>query len=364
MTIPYSRQSIDQSDIDAVTEVLRSDFLTCGSKVPEFEQALSDYVGSYYTVAVGNCTEALHLSLLAAGIKPGDEVITSPNTFVATANAILYVGATPVFADIDPFTYNIDPEDIKRKITSKTRAIIPVHFAGASCFMNKIWDITKEHNLVVIQDAAHALSSKYGSRKIGDSNLDFTCFSLHPVKPICTAEGGLITTNSYTNYQTLCELRSHGRKGQLQIALGYNYRMTDIQAALGISQLKKLDSFLEKRQKIASYYFEKLSSNNQIKLPFLDIQSSWHLFVIQIPNRDKIKQYLNNHGISAQIHYQPVYLHPYYQQLGYQKGLCPIAEDYSEHCLSLPLYPGLTQEQQDYVIKTLEDAINEFQDFA
>jgi len=360
MQIPYSRQSIDQSDIDSVVEVLKSDFLTCGKKVPEFEEAIANYVGSYYAVAVGNATEALHLSLLAAGIKPGDEVITSPNTFVATANAILYVGAIPVFADINQFTYNVDPEDIKRKITSKTKAIIPVHFAGSACFMNDIWDIAKENNLIVIQDAAHALSTKFRGKRIGSFNLDFTCFSFHPVKPICTAEGGLIATNSYTNYQTLCELRSHGRKGQQQVMLGYNYRMTDIQAALGISQLKKLDNFLEKREYIAGYYFEKLLNNKKINLPIIDFNSSWHLFVIQIPNRDKVKQYLNDHGIGAQIHYPLVYSHPYYQQLGYRKGLCPIAEDYSEHCLSLPLYPDLTQEQQNYVIKTLEEALNEF----
>jgi dTDP-4-amino-4,6-dideoxygalactose transaminase len=355
--ISYSRQLIDQNDIDAVVDVLKSNYLTCGDKVPEFEEVISTYVGSKYTVAVGNCTEALHLSLIAAGIKPGDQVVTSPNTFAATTNAILYVGAKPVFADIDPYTYNIDPEDIKRKITSKTKAIIPVHFAGSPCDMDEIWYLSAKYGLIIIEDAAHALSAEYKGQKIGGLKSDFTCFSLHPVKPITTGEGGLITTNNYTNYQTLRELRSHGRQGQYQISLGYNYRMTDIQAALGISQLKKLDNFRQQRLKQAVYYYKNLDAEIN---PMLDDESSWHLFVIQVSNRDKIKQYLNDRGIGAQIHYMPVYYHPYYQQLGYQKGLCPVVENYYEHCLSLPLYPGLTIDQQDYVIKTLEEALNEF----
>jgi dTDP-4-amino-4,6-dideoxygalactose transaminase len=362
--INYSRQSIDQSDIDSVTEVLKSDFLTCGPKVPEFEEAIADYVGSKYAVAVGNCTEALHLSLLSAGIESGDQVITSPNTFAATANAILYVGAKPVFADINPYTYNVDPEDIERKITHKTRAIIPVHFAGRPCDMDEIHDLAKKYGLIVIEDAAHALSAEYKGQKIGSSKSDMTCFSFHPVKPICCGEGGIITTNSYMYYAELKALRDHGRINGKQIYLGYNYRMTNFQAALGISQLSKINWFWKQRFDIACYYqFQKLAYNKQITLPkinSLDCLSSWHLFVIQIPNRDKVKQYLNDRGIGAQIHYQPVYLHPYYQQLGYKKGLCPIAEDYSEHCLSLPLYPDLTREQQDYVIKTLEESLSEF----
>jgi perosamine synthetase len=358
MTIPYSRQSIDQSDIDTVVEVLKSDMLTNGPKIPEFEQAISKYVNSKYAVAVSNCTTALHLSLLAAEIKPGDEVITSPNTFAATANAILYCGAKPVFADINPHTYNIDPEEIENKITHKTRAIIPVHFAGRPCNMDEIYQIANRYGLIVIDDAAHGLSAEYKGQKIGGLKSDFTCFSFHPVKPCTCGEGGCVTTNNYNHYIKLKALRDHGRINGQQEMLGYNYRMTDFQAALGMSQLKKLDDFWQQRFKQALYYYKNL--NQKITTPLLNEWSSWHLFVIQIPNRDKVKQYLNDRGIGAQVHYLPVYYHPYYQQLGYQKDLCPITEKYYEHTLSLPLYPGLTQEQQNYVIKTLEEALNEF----
>jgi perosamine synthetase len=362
MNIPYSRQQIDQSDIDAVIDVLRSDILTRGPKTNEFEQKFADYVNSKYAVAVANATCALHISLLTAGIQPGDEVITSPNTFAATANSILYVGAKPIFADIDPNTYNIDPKDIERKITHRTRAIIPVHFSGRPCEMEEIHDLAKRYGLVVIEDAAHAISASYKGQKIGGLQSDITCFSMHPVKCMTTGEGGMITTNDYGYYIKLKALRDHGRINGQQEILGYNYRMTDFQAALGISQLSKINDFWEQRGEIVINYFDKLPKSITPLTDNRSFISSWHLFVIQIPNRDKVKQYLNDRGIGAQIHYQPVYLHPYYQRLGYKKGLCPIAEDYYEHCLSLPCYPGLTQEQQDYVIKTLEDALNEFQD--
>jgi perosamine synthetase len=361
MNIPYSRHFIDQSDINAVTEVLQSNILTRGPKTEYFEQKFAEYVNSKYAVAVANATCALHISLLTAGIQPGDEVITSPNTFAATANSILYVGAKPVFADIDPNTYNINPEDIRKKITSKTKAIIPVHFSGRPCEMEEIYDLAKRYGLVVLEDAAHAVSASYKGQKVGGLQSDMTCFSFHPVKPFCTGEGGMITTNDYGYYIKLKALRDHGRINGQQEILGYNYRMTDFQAALGISQLSKIGNFHGERLLIAGKYFSELENNKKIKLPKGSPPiSSWHLFVIQIPNRNKVKQYLNDHGIGAQIHYMPVYYHPYYQKLGYQKGLCPIAEDYAEHCLSLPLYPGLTQEQQDYVIKTLEDTLNEF----
>jgi dTDP-4-amino-4,6-dideoxygalactose transaminase len=363
MLIPYSHQYIDEDDIQSVINVLQSDFLTDGPETKKFELMVSEYIGCKYSVAVSNCTSALYLSLLVADIKENQEVITTSNTFVATANVIKQIGAIPVFADIDPNTYNIDPEDIKRKITNKTKAIIPVHFAGRTCDMEEIYKIAKQYSLIVIEDGAHSFSAQYNYEKIGNLDSLTTCFSFHSVKPLVCGEGSIITTNNEQLYKKLLALRNHGRINGQQIYLGYNYRMTDIQSALGLSQLKKIDWLLNERKAIVSYYVEKLSNNSQIKLPILDStnnQSSWHLFVIQISNRDKVKQYLNDHGIGAQIHYIPVYYHPYYQELGYQKGLCPIAESYYENCLSLPLYPGLTQEQQDYVIKTLEEALNEF----
>jgi perosamine synthetase len=361
MNIPYSRHFIDQSDIDAVTEVLKSDWLTCGDKIPEFEQKICDYTGAKYTVAVSSGTAALHCALLTAHLQPKDEVIVPAITFAATANAVLYCGAKPVFADINPHTYNIDPQDIERKITNKTKAIIPVHMTGRPCEMDEIWTIAKKYNIIVIEDACHALGAKYRGNKIGNLQSEMTCFSLHPVKNITVGEGGLITTNSAIVAQYLREFRNHGRnKSGDQMHIGYNYRLTDFQAALGISQLNKIDDFWDKRCQIIIEYFAKLPENITPLTDNISYSSSWHLFVIQIPNRNKVKQYLNDHGIGAQIHYMPVYYHPYYQQLEYQKGLCPIAEDYYEHCLSLPCYVGLTQEQQNYVIKTLEEALNEF----
>lgn len=357
MTIPYNHQTIDQSDIDAVIEVLKGDYLTCGPMIEKFEEAFAEYVGSKYAIAVSSCTAALHLSLLAAGIGPGDEVITTPITFAATANAILYVGATPVFADIDPLTYNIDPEDIARKVTPKTRAIIPVHFAGRPCEMDRIWNIAEELDLFVIEDAAHALGATHKGQRIGGlKKTDLTCFSFHPVKHITCGEGGMITTNSKTVAMYLKEYRNHGRnKSGYQMHIGYNYRMTDMQAALGLSQLQKSDDFLRERIGVAKYYY----FNGVCSYDLFPWNSSWHLYVIQVPDRDKVKQYLNEHEIGAQIHYKPVYLHPYYQGLGYGKGLCPIAEEFAEHCLSLPCYVRLGTEQQDYITRCLEDALNE-----
>lgn len=367
--IPYGRQSIDEDDIQAVVEVLRSDFLTTGPVITAFEKFVAEYTGAKYAVAIANGTAALHAACFAAGIGEGDEVITTPITFAASSNCVLYCGGTPVFADIRPDTYNIDPEDIRKKITDKTKAIIAVHFTGQPCEMDEIHAIAKEHNLYVIEDAAHALGADYKGRKIGSIS-DMTTFSFHPVKHITTGEGGMITTNNEKFYERLKLFRTHGitRDTNLmthdegawyyqQLDLGYNYRITDIQCALGISQLKKLDAFVTRRRELVERYNMAFSDIDGIVSPRqLDgCNNSWHLYVIQVQNRKKVFDALKNAEIAVNVHYIPVYRHPYYQNNGYGDICCPNAEDYYAHCISLPLYPELTDAQQEYVIRTVKE---------
>lgn len=369
--IPYGRQTIEEDDIQAVVDVLRGDYLTTGPKIAEFEKMVADYVGAKYAVAISNGTSALHAACYAAGIGPGDEVITTPLTFAASANCVLYCGGTPVFADVDERTYNIDPEDIRRKITDKTKAIIAVHLAGQPCEMDKIHQIAREYSLLVIEDGAHALGSEYNGKKIGTLS-DMTTFSFHPVKPITTGEGGMIVTDNEELYQKMILFRSHGitRDESLltrnegpwyyqQLELGYNYRITDIQCALGCSQMKKLNCFLERRRQLAKRYDEAFAGCANIVIPYQmpDAASGWHLYIIQVKNRDRreVFERLRNEGIGVNVHYIPVYMHPYYQEHGYSKVHCPRAEEIYARMISLPLYPGLTEEQQDEVIaKVLE----------
>lgn len=373
--IPYGKQTIEQDDIQAVVDVLKSDFLTTGPKIAEFEQTVADYVGAKYAVAISNGTSALHAACFAAGIEPGDEVITTPLTFAASANCVLYCGGTPVFADVDPKTYNIDPEDIQRKITDRTKAIIAVHLAGQPCDMDAIHSIAREYGLIVIEDGAHALGSVYKGKKVGSMS-DMTTFSFHPVKPITTGEGGMIVTDNEDFYKKMILFRSHGitRDDSMmtrndgpwfyqQFNLGYNYRITDIQCALGCSQMKKLDRFLARRKEIVARYNEAFADCDNIITPYQlsDTESGWHLYIVQVKKCDRRQVFENmrEKGIGVNVHYIPVYMHPYYQEHGYENVHCANAEEIYSHIISLPLYPGLTSEQQDYVIDTLKSLCEE-----
>ena len=373
--IPYGKQTIEQDDIQAVVDVLKSDFLTTGPKIAEFEQTVADYVGAKYAVAISNGTSALHAACFAAGIGPGDEVITTPLTFAASANCVLYCGGTPVFADVDPKTYNIDPEDIRRKITDRTKAIIAVHLAGQPCDMDAIHSIAREHGLIVIEDGAHALGSVYRGKRVGSLS-DMTTFSFHPVKPITTGEGGMIVTDNEEFYKKMVLFRSHGitRDASMmtrndgpwfyqQFDLGYNYRITDIQCALGCSQMKKLDRFLVRRKEIVARYNEAFADCDNIITPYQlsDTESGWHLYIVQVKNCDRrqVFETMREKGIGVNVHYIPVYMHPYYQEHGYENVHCANAEEIYSHIISLPLYPGLTSEQQDYVIDTLKSLCGE-----
>lgn len=373
--IPYGKQTIEQDDIQAVVDVLKSDFLTTGPKIAEFEQTVADYVGAKYAVAISNGTSALHAACFAARIGPGDEVITTPLTFAASANCVLYCGGTPVFADVDPKTYNIDPEDIRRKITDRTKAIIAVHLAGQPCDMDAIHSIAREYGLIVIEDGAHALGSVYKGKKVGSMS-DMTTFSFHPVKPITTGEGGMIVTDNEDFYKKMVLFRSHGitRDDSMmtrndgpwfyqQFDLGYNYRITDIQCALGCSQMKKLDRFLARRKEIVARYNEAFADCDNIITPYQlsDTESGWHLYIVQVKNCDRrqVFEAMREKGIGVNVHYIPVYMHPYYQEHGYENVHCANAEEIYSHIISLPLYPGLTSEQQDYVIDTLKSLCEE-----
>lgn len=374
--LPYGHQSITEKDIQAVVETLRSPYLTQGPKIEEFEKSVAHYVGAKYAVAFSNGTAALHGACYAAGIVEGDEVITSPITFVATSNAVLYCGGTPVFADIDEQTYNIDPNEILNKITTKTKAIIPIDFTGQPVDLNKIMGIANEHNLVVIEDGAHSFGATYKGKKVG-SQAHMTMFSFHPVKPITTGEGGIITTNSEEYYVKLRSFRSHGigktpysaEQGEWyyeMMDLGYNYRMTDIQATLGLSQMNRIDRFIERRREIAKLYNEKLAGIPAITIPeqLTGTESGWHLYSIQINSsllskpRKEIFEEMRALNIGVHVHYIPVYWHPYYQELGYEKGICPKAEKWYDHALTLPIFPEMTDEDVVDVVNALKKLIS------
>jgi len=367
--LPYGKQHLDHDDIQAVLEVLCSDLLTTGPKVSDFEKALAQKTGANYAVVLNSGTAALHAAYFAAGVQPGDEVITSPITFAATANAALYLNAKPVFADVRPDTVNINPEEIEKLITSQSKVLAPVDFSGHPADLKEIKEIANKHNLVVVEDAAHALGATYHDRPVG-SIADMTTFSFHPVKHITTGEGGAVVTNNKEYYQKLLAFRSHGMiKGKNKLTdyhgpwyhemqfLGYNYRITDIQCALGISQLKKLDQFLTRRQVLVDYYnreFENLSEKVDTPVTLPGTNPAWHLYIIRLkgkkPPRRQLFEALRRAGIGVQVHYIPVYWHPYYQKLGYVRGSCPVAENYYGRTLSLPLFPAMSEDDARRVV--------------
>jgi len=375
--IPYGKQYIDDDDINAVVEVLRSDFLTTGPMVKNFEEALADYLGVKHVVVLSNGTAALHAACFSAGIGPGDEVITTPITFAASANAVLYCGGTPVFADIDPLTYNIDPQSIENQITERTKAIIPVHFTGQPCDMEAILKIAKKYNLIVIEDGAHVLGAEFKGDVLGCSGNMMT-LSFHPVKHITTGEGGAVVTNDEELYKKLKLFRSHGiTKDYIDLnhstepwyyeqhELGYNYRISDIQCALGVNQLKKNPDFLKKRRAIADQYNDAFEHIEGIVLQkqIENVNSSWHIYLIQLEleklsvGRSVIFNALRDSNLGVNVHYIPVYYHPYYRNLGYEKGICPKAENLYERIITIPLFPTMTKNEVDYVIETVKKII-------
>ncbi len=385
--IPYGRQSIDQEDINAVVETLKSDLLTTGPKVDEFERRVADYVGVNHGVAVNSGTAALHAAMFALGIGPGDEVIVPPITFAATANCVLYMGARPVFADVDPDTLLINPSEVERRITSRTRAIIGVDYAGQPCDWDALRRLADAHGLVLVDDACHALGAEYKGLKVG-ALADMTVFSFHPVKHITTGEGGMVVTNASGLAQRMALFRSHGitrdsalfagRIGSVadagdrtpdygswyyqQIDLGYNYRITDIQCALGISQLGRLEVFLARRREIAKRYDETFAGMAGVRpLAMHDGNlHAYHLYVVRVDaqRRDELFNGLRERGIGVNVHYIPVHLHPYYRKvLGTAPGQCPVAEAAYEEIISLPIFPDLTEEEQDRVVQALKSIL-------
>lgn len=373
--IPYGRQTISEADIQAVVDVLRSDFLTQGPAIERFEKAVADYCGARYAVAVSNATAGLHIACIAAGLGAGDRLWTSPNTFVASANCGLYCGAEVDFVDIDPQTYNLDVRLLRQKLVQAAaenrlpKVVIPVHFAGQSSDMAEIARLAEQYGFTVIEDAAHAIGGRYRGEKIGAcSHSAMTVFSFHPVKIITTGEGGMVMTNDATLYETLIRARSHGitRSPERmlkkdpppwyyeQLELGFNYRITDLQAALGVSQMTRLDEFVQRRHFLANRYHQKLAD-----LPLItpyqhpDNYSAYHLYVIRLQSKRKIFEGLRKAGIGVNVHYIPVHTQPYYRELGFQDGDFPEAEAYYAEAISLPLYFDLTEAQQDTVIETL-----------
>ena len=376
--IPYGRQHITDEDINAVVEVLKSDFLTQGPNIKMFEDAFAAYVGAKYAIAVSNGTAALHLNAMALDVKPGDKVITTPITFVASANCVRYCGGEVVFGDIDPDTYLLDINSVRRILENDPdgnyKGIIPVNFAGRVVNLEAFRALADEFGLWIIEDACHSpggffVDSKGNKQLSGNGNFaELSIFSFHPVKHIAAGEGGMITTNDEKLYKKILNLRTHGiqQNPALKVAdhgvwyyemqeLGYNYRLTDFQAALGLSQLKRADFGLEKRRTIAKKYEAAFQG-----LPFIKGQSgvieghAYHLYIIQVPNRKELVNYLREQNIFVQIHYIPAHLMPYYKQFGWQEGDMPFAETYNKHCLSLPMYPTLTDEEQNYVIEQIE----------
>ncbi len=383
--IPYGKQNISKSDIKAVKEVLESNLITQGPIVPKFERKICELVGSRFAFAVNSATSALHISCISLGLKKGDYLWTSPNSFVASSNCALYCGAKVDFVDIDPETFNMDMKLLKKKLEVAKKAnklpkiIIPVHMAGLSCDMKSLKDLSKRYNFKIIEDASHGIGSKYNGINVGScAYSDITVFSFHPVKIITTGEGGVATTNDSDTAKKLDVLRTHGitkNKDEMlfsphgdwyfeQIYLGYNYRMTDIHAALGLNQLKRLDKFISKRNRIAEKYDSKLEALPlQTPKRVKDSYSSFHLYIVRInlgeisKSKKTIFDFLRKKGIGVNIHYIPIHYHPYYKDMNFKEGDFPETEKYYNEALSLPIYPDLSNKDQNYVVKCLKDIL-------
>ncbi|MDD5145729.1 MAG: UDP-4-amino-4,6-dideoxy-N-acetyl-beta-L-altrosamine transaminase [Candidatus Pacebacteria bacterium] len=376
--IPYGHQWIDEKDIKEVVKILKSDWVTQGPKIEEFENAIAKYCKAKYAVAVSSGTAALYAAYAVAGILPGNEIITTPLTFAATSYAALFFGAKPVFADIQEDTLNIDPVEIEKKITKKTKIISPVDFAGHPCDYDLIQKIAKKHKLLVIEDAAHALGAKYRGKKIGSFS-DMTILSFHPVKTITTGEGGMILTNDKKLYEKLKIFRNHGIIKNPKIGgwyydiknPGFNLRLTDFQSALGISQLKKVDKFIKRRREIVARYNSAFKNIKEIKIPVERdyVKSSWHIYIIRLQldklkaSRKEIFESMQKEGLGVQVHYVLLNLQPFCQEgfgMSYGAGDFPVAEKYYSEAITIPLFPKMTDKEVEYVIKTVKKVINRY----
>jgi perosamine synthetase len=378
--LPYGHQSIGEEDIQAVVDVLRSDWLTTGPRIAEFEEAFAAWVGAKYAVSFSSGTAALHGAAFAAGLKAGDEAITSPMTFAATANCVLYQNATPVFADVSPDTLNLDPQNAEACVTPRTKAILPVDYAGHPADLDAILRIAEKHGLVVIEDACHALGAEYRSRRVGGV-AHMTVFSFHPVKHLTTGEGGMVATNNLDFAETLRRFRNHGiasdvRRRQVtgqwyyeMVLLGFNYRLTDIACALGLTQLKKLEPNLARRRKIAEQYSSAFPNLTGVILPSVrsEVKPAWHLYPIRLDleklsvGRDEIFRALRAENIGVNVHYIPVHLHPYYRDhFGYEGGEFPVAEDAYTRLISLPMFHGMNDSDVDDVIRAVARVTGHF----
>jgi perosamine synthetase len=377
--LPYGRQSVDESDIAAVIEVLRSDWLTTGPKVAEFETAWAKRVGARHAVTVNSGTAALHAAVFAAGIGPGDEVIVSPMTFAASANCALYQGGIPVFADVQPDTLNLDPASAERAITPRTRAIVVVDYAGQPADLDQLGEIAAQHNLFLIEDAAHAVGASYKDRMVGAVS-HLTTFSTHPVKHVTTGEGGLITTGDSSLVERMRWFRNHGittdhrqraDKGDWyyeMVALGYNYRLPDINCALGLSQLRRLDGWLDRRREIVARYCEALAELPAVQPLAVrpDRKPAWHIYPVLLDlthlrvDRTQVFAALRAENIGVNVHYIPIYWHPYYAKRGYQCGQCPVAEDAYERLITLPIFPAMTDQDVFDVIAAVRRVVEAY----
>ena len=379
--LPYGTQWLDEKEIEEVIDTLKSSWITTGPKMRLFEDNFKNLIGSKFAVAVNSGTAALHISTSSIDIKPGDEVITTPLTFVASSNCVIYRGGTPIFADIKKNTYNIDPNEIKKKITPNTKAIIPVHFSGQPCDMDEIIEIAHENNLFIIEDAAHAIDAEYKNRKVGNMS-DLTAFSFHPVKNITTAEGGMVTTNDDELYNKLIMFRTHGiskdavkrfgKSGDFfydMKYLGYRYNLSEIHASIGIHQLNKLEFFQKRRREIVKLYYRELKDLEEITLPYVKkvIKHTWHLFIIQLNlaklrvNRDHIFKALREENIGVNVHYIPVHYHSFYKnKFGLKKGSLPTTEWLYPRILTIPLFPKMSDDDAYDVINALNKIIKYF----